>query len=156
MESAQDLAGASPAVCTLPMVPCGSSPVTRFALASAMQKTKRLRRRLQFHSKMAWPPATYDVVSGSHSNRPSLIFSFKMRARDKPIATENGRCWCLGKNFKKLQGGCPSLYVRGLWKNSVNTPKTKNIFHPGKYLTENRGEKERYESKYNTEPSNSS
>ena len=35
-----------PAVCTLPMVPCGSSPVTRFALASAMRKTKRLRRRL--------------------------------------------------------------------------------------------------------------
>ena len=37
---------ASPAVCTLPMVPCGSSPVTPFALASAMRKTKRLRRRL--------------------------------------------------------------------------------------------------------------
>ena len=37
---------ASPAVYTLPMVPCGSSPVTRFALASAMRKTKRLRRRL--------------------------------------------------------------------------------------------------------------
>ena len=40
---------ASPAVCTLPMVPCGSSPVTRhsrFALASALRKTKRLRRRL--------------------------------------------------------------------------------------------------------------
>ena len=34
------------AVCTLPMVPCGSSPVTRWALASAMRKTKRLRRRL--------------------------------------------------------------------------------------------------------------
>ena len=32
------------------MVPCGSSPVTRFALASAMRKTKRLRRRLTlFH-----------------------------------------------------------------------------------------------------------
>ena len=30
----------------LPMVPCGSSPVTRFALTSAMRKTKRLRRRL--------------------------------------------------------------------------------------------------------------
>ena len=28
---------------------CGSSPVTRFALASAMQKTKRLRRRLIFN-----------------------------------------------------------------------------------------------------------
>ena len=36
----------SPAVCTLPMVPCGSSPVTRFALASAVRKKKRLRRRL--------------------------------------------------------------------------------------------------------------
>ena len=41
---------ASPAVCTLPMVPCGSSPVTRFALASAMRKTKRLRRRLALRS----------------------------------------------------------------------------------------------------------
>ena len=29
-----------PAVCTLPMVPCGSSPVTRFALASAMRKNE--------------------------------------------------------------------------------------------------------------------
>ena len=38
--------GKETAVCTLPMVPCGSSPVTRFALASAMRKTKRLRRRL--------------------------------------------------------------------------------------------------------------
>ena len=40
----------TPAVCTLPMVPCGVSPVTRFALASAMRKTKHLRRRLTlFH-----------------------------------------------------------------------------------------------------------
>ena len=37
---------ASPVVCTLPMVPCGSSPVTGFALAYARRKTKRLRRRL--------------------------------------------------------------------------------------------------------------
>ena len=47
-KTTQDLAGASSAVCTLPMVPCGSSPVTRFALASAMRKMKRLRRRLVF------------------------------------------------------------------------------------------------------------
>ena len=49
MEGGKETTGetsASPAVCTLPMVPCGSSPVTRFALASAMRKTKRLRRRL--------------------------------------------------------------------------------------------------------------
>ena len=32
--------GASPAVCTLPMVPCGVSPVTRFALASARAKNE--------------------------------------------------------------------------------------------------------------------
>ena len=48
--------GDSPAVCTLPMVPCGSSPVTRFALASAMRKTKRLRRRL------AWGLTPVNVV----------------------------------------------------------------------------------------------
>ena len=53
---------------------------------------QRIRmKNMQFHSKMAWPPATYDVVSGSHSNRPSLNFSLKMRARDEPIATENVR-----------------------------------------------------------------
>ena len=45
----------SPALCTLPMVPCGSSPVTRFALACAMRKTKRLRRRLTFVQD--WTPA---------------------------------------------------------------------------------------------------
>ena len=45
-KTTQDLAGASPGICTLPMVPCSSSPVPRFALASAMQKTKHLRRRL--------------------------------------------------------------------------------------------------------------
>ena len=33
------------------MVPYGSSPVARFALASAMRKTKRLRRRLGFPLK---------------------------------------------------------------------------------------------------------
>ena len=38
----------SPAAFALPMVPCGSSPVTRFALASATRKTKRQRRRLEF------------------------------------------------------------------------------------------------------------
>ena len=42
------------AICTLPMVPCGLlwSPVTRFALSSAMWKTKRLRRRLDPNRNM--------------------------------------------------------------------------------------------------------
>ena len=49
------------------------------------------------------------------------------------------------KSKKPRGGGCPSLYVRGLRKNPVNTPKTKNIFYPGKYLTANRGKKEHYD-----------
>ena len=31
--------------------------------------------KMHFHSKMAWPPATYDVISRNHSNRPSLNLS---------------------------------------------------------------------------------
>ena len=52
------------AVCTLPMVPCGSSPVTRFALASAMRKTKRLRRRLLFQAVSLSGPAKRKVKHG--------------------------------------------------------------------------------------------
>ena len=53
MEGGKETTGetASSVVCTFPMVPCGSSPVTRFALASAMRKKKRLRRRLSWDSK---------------------------------------------------------------------------------------------------------
>ena len=42
-------AAASPAVCALPMVPCGPSPIARLTL----RKAKRLRRRLDWkHSKL--------------------------------------------------------------------------------------------------------
>ena len=61
---------------TLPIVSCGSSPVTRFALASTMRKTKRLRRKLVHYldlgsaydwlkqiSIAAWPIRSTDWTS---------------------------------------------------------------------------------------------
>ena len=60
---------ASPAVCTLPMVPCGSSPVTCFALASAMRKTKRLRRRLGLCAR---PNKSLFLVNPSQEQVPSV------------------------------------------------------------------------------------
>ena len=61
----------SPAVCTLPMVPCGSSPVTRFALASATRKTKRLRRRLG--SEAAQWNAYCSVIKAQKSYQKACI-----------------------------------------------------------------------------------
>ena len=34
---------------------------------------------MYFHPKMAWPPATYDVISRNHSNWPSLNLSKNVR-----------------------------------------------------------------------------
>ena len=34
---------------------------------------------MYFHPKMAWPPATYDVISRNHSNWPSLNLSQNVR-----------------------------------------------------------------------------
>ena len=62
---------------------------------------------MHFHSKMAWPPATYDIISRNHSNWPSLNLS-QNGASDKQTATENFRCWCFivkEKNQKNLRGG---------------------------------------------------
>ena len=41
-----------------------------------------------FYSKMAWPHATYDIISRYHRNRLLPNFS-KMCLKDKRIATEN-------------------------------------------------------------------
>ena len=51
---------ASSAVSTLPMVPCRSSPVTCFALVSAMRETQRLRRRL--YLTFSSPPHLYLLI----------------------------------------------------------------------------------------------
>ena len=36
---------------------------------------ERCWKNMHFHSKMAWPPATYDVISRNHSSWPSLKLS---------------------------------------------------------------------------------
>ena len=74
---------------------------------------------------MAWPPATYDVISHNHSNWTCL----KMCARDEWTATENVRCWCFipkEKLRKTLWGDIhsrppPALYVRALSHNFILT-----------------------------------
>ena len=40
---------------------------------------KKVKKNMHFHSKMAWPPATYDVISRNHRNWPSLILSQNVR-----------------------------------------------------------------------------
>ena len=64
---------------------------------------------MPFHSKITWPPPTYDVICRNHSNWSSLT-CLKMCARDKRP----------GKKSEKPSGGggvatTPApLYVRGL------------------------------------------
>ena len=78
-------------------------------------------KNMHFHSKMAWPPATYDIISRNHSNWPSLNLS-QNGASDKQTATENFRCWCfiVKEKKKKNLGGMAAapphlyMYVRGL------------------------------------------
>ena len=62
--------------CTLPMVPCGSSPVTRFALAS--RKTRRLRRRL-INSLSYWSVTLITVPSNTHQLALQICRSSKVR-----------------------------------------------------------------------------
>ena len=40
---------------------------------------ERSWQNMYFHPKMAWPPATYDVISCNHSNWPSLNLSQNVR-----------------------------------------------------------------------------
>ena len=82
-------------------------------------------KNMYFHSKLAWPPATYDAIYGNHSNWPSLNLAQNLREE-----------WTNGywkrqvllfyplrkkKNSEKPYGGWhpapsapPPLYVRGL------------------------------------------
>ena len=40
---------------------------------------KEVEKNMYFHSKMAWPPATYDVISRNHRNWPSRNSSQNLR-----------------------------------------------------------------------------
>ena len=49
------------------------------ALLEACDVTKHGWKNMHFHSKTAWPPATYDVLSRNHTNWPSLNLSQNSR-----------------------------------------------------------------------------
>ena len=67
---------------------------------------------MHFHSKMGWPPATYDVISHNHSNWSSLNLSQnEMRARDEWTATENVRNWCFILRKILLGGGAHAPFL---------------------------------------------
>ena len=61
---------------------------------------ERSWENMHFHSKMSWPPASYDVISRNHSNWLSLNLSQNACERTAP---ENVRCWCfiVWKNSEK-------------------------------------------------------
>ena len=89
-----------------------------------------------FHSKIAWPPATYDVISRNHSNSPSLNLSQNIREgwTNSYWKRQVLMFYPLGKDSDKPYGGWhpprpPSLYVRGLNVRSVPTyPSLNSIF----------------------------
>ena len=71
---------------------------------------------------MAWPPATYDIISRNHSNWPSLNLSQNVRERWTNIYWKRQvlMFYPLGKHWEKLYAGVAStapapnpLYVRG-------------------------------------------
>ena len=67
---------------------------------------ERSWKNMSFHPKMAWPPATYDIISQNDSNLLSLNLSQKC-ARDERTATENVRCWCFILQEKTQKTLCP-------------------------------------------------
>ena len=83
---------------------------------------ERSWKNMSFHPKMAWPPATYDIISQNHSNLLSLNLSQKC-ARDERTATENVRCWCFILQEKTQKTLCPlpppPLVQHHFWRENL-------------------------------------
>ena len=76
---------------------------------------KKLKKHV-FSPKLAWPPATYDIISCNHSNWPPLHLSQNVY---KGWMNSYWKCqvlmfYPLGKNSEKPYRGGSPLYVRGL------------------------------------------
>ena len=81
-------------------------------------------KTMYFHSKTAWPPTTYDVISRNHSNWLSLNLSQNVREGWKNSYWKRQALmfYPLGENSEKLYGGGggevgihpPSFYFWGL------------------------------------------
>ena len=67
-------------------------------------------KNMHFHSKMAWPPATYDVISRNHSNWPSLNLSQNLCEgwMNSYWKRQVLMFYPLGKNSEKPYGGVAS------------------------------------------------
>ena len=106
---------------------------------------------MHFHWKMAWPPATYDIISRNHSNWPSLNLS-QNGVRDKRTATENFRCWCFiveEKNQENLRPPppvhprvkiCP-VFLKHYRKTVFDPRQETNFFFYIKYRKKSFNEK---------------
>ena len=78
---------------------------------------ERSWKNMYFHPKLAWPPATSDVIYRNHSNWPSLNLSQNVREGLTNWKRLVLTFYPLGKNSEKPYGwvvSIPPLYVRGL------------------------------------------
>ena len=75
---------------------------TRFAFIVA-----RTRKNTYFHQKMAWPPATYDVISCNHSNWQSLKLVLKCVGgmNEQLLKTSGANVLSPRKNSEEPYGG---------------------------------------------------
>ena len=71
---------------------------------------ERSWKNMYFHPKLAWPPATYDVISRNHSNWPSLNLSQNLREgwTNSYWKRQVLMFYPLGKNSEKPYGGVAS------------------------------------------------
>ena len=72
---------------------------------------------MYFHFKMAWPPATYDIISRNHRNWPLLNLTQNARERWTNSYWKHQvlMFYPLEKKLRK------TLYARGLGKNTPST-----------------------------------
>ena len=86
---------------------------------------ERSWKNMYFHPKLAWPPATYDVISRNHSNWPSLNSSQNMHEgwTNSYWKRQVLMFYSLEKELRETLRGLAStlLYVRGLNNSLLKT-----------------------------------
>ena len=77
---------------------------------------ERSWKNMYFHPKLAWPPATYDVVSRNHSNWASLYLFQNFGVIKQVLKTSGGDVLSSRKKLRNTLwwGGGGGVDVRGL------------------------------------------
>ena len=97
---------------------------------------ERSWKNMYFHSKMARPPATYDVISCNHRNSPPLNLSHNAREgyTNSYWKRQVLMFYRLGKNSEKHEKGggnhrppAAPFYVRGLNSSKITGPITQPV-----------------------------